>query len=467
MSPVHGPLGTPPGICPSRPSLVAGASTTRTSSTSRRPHEDNEQPTPRHSGLRHALAPLRDNRQFRLLWVSNLFFFGGVWTQTLVLAWLAYETTGSPLLVAVFGAVRLSPLLLGPFAGVFADRHNRVRLLLVAGSWAVLTAGVVAALTSFGLLPYWVLLLGGLAVGLSQSPSQPARASLVFEMVSKENLSNANALNSMAINMTQVIGPALGGALISTLGASAALWISTAWYALALVTLLPLRGHHQVTHPRTGSAFAMVTSGLRSIRTNQLASATLLITLAANVFLWPIYQTFMPVLAQDILHLDAAGLGWLLACSGIGGLVGSLIIAALGDFRFKGGLFVIGTAVWGVLWALFALSHDVTVSFILMGSIGLMSAAFGVLQTTLVLMTTPPELHGRALGLQELAIGAQPVAALALGVGAELLGISITTFLSAVLLVAATLVIGLRGPGLLRYAGVDAEASSVQSGSPA
>ncbi len=416
------------------------------------------------SGLRPALAPLRDNRQFRLLWVSNLFFFGGVWTQTLVMAWLAYETTGSALLVAVFGAVRLSPLLLGPFAGVFADRHNRVRLLLFAGSWAVLAVGVVAALSSFDLLPYWVLLLGGLAIGLAQSPSQPARASLVFELVSRKNLSNANALNSMAINMTQVIGPALGGAMISTVGAPAALWISTAWYALSVIMLLPLRGHRQVMHARTGSALGMVTSGLLSIRSNRLASATLLITLAANIFLWPIYQSFMPVFAKEALNLDAAGLGWLLACSGVGGLIGSVVIASLGDFRFKGGLFVVGTAVWGVLWAVFALSPNVAASFVLMVGIGLMSAAFGVLQTTLVLMTTPPELHGRALGLQELAIGAIPVASLALGVAAELLGIGTTTFISAVMLVIAVLIIGTRGSRLLHYRGVDADPSSAGAG---
>lgn len=417
---------------------------------------------PSGAGLRQALASLKNNRQFRLLWVSNLFFFGGVWTQTLVLAWLAYETTGSPMLVAVFGAVRLSPLLLGPFAGVFADRHNRVRLLLFAGSWAVLAVGLVATLSSLDLLPYWVLLLGGLAIGLSQSPSQPARASLVFELVTRENLSNANALNSMAINMTQVIGPALGGAMISLVGAPSALWISTAWYAVSVLMLLPLRGHRQTIHARTGSAFAMVRSGLRSIASNPLASATLLITLAANTFLWPIYQSFMPVFAKESLNLDAAGLGWLLACSGFGGLIGSVIIASLGDFRFKGALFVMGTAIWGILWAGFALSHTIVWSYILMGAIGLMSAAFGVLQTTLVLMTTEPPLHGRALGLQELAIGIQPISSLALGVAAELLGIGATTFFSAALLVVAVLMIGTRGSRLVRYRGVETGATGVE-----
>lgn len=412
------------------------------------------------SGPRQAFASLRENRQFRLLWVSNLFFFGGVWTQTLVLAWLAFETTGSVFLVAVFGAVRLSPLLLGPFAGVLADRHNRVRLLLLTGSWAVVTAGVLAALASADYLPYWALLLGGLTVGLAQSPSQPARASLVFDLVSRRNLSNANALNSMAINMTQVIGPALGGAMISVFGAPAALWISAFWYAASLVGLLPLRGHPQVIHVRTGSAVAMVTSGLRAISSNRLASATLLITVAANVFLWPIYQSFMPVFAKESFGLDAAGLGWLLACSGLGGLVGSLIIASLGDFHFKGALFVLGTGAWALLWAAFALSHNVAAAYVLMGAIGLMSAAFGVLQTTLVLVTTEPALHGRVLGVQELAIGIMPISSLALGAAAAQLGIGPTTFISALMLVLCVLVLGLGGPRLVGYRGVEESAET-------
>lgn len=410
-------------------------------------------------GLGQALASLRGNRRFRMLWFSNLFFFSGVWTQTMVLAWLAYETTGSTLLVAVFAAVRLSPLLLGPFAGAFADRHNRVRLLVLACTWAVVAGGAVAALASLDLLPYWVLLIGGLAIGLSQSPSQPARSSLVFELVGRGNLSNANALNSFAVNMTQAIGPALGGLLISAVGAPAALWISTAWYAASLAMLLPLRDHARVVVAHAGSTIRMVVSGFRAIAANRLASAALLITLCANILVWPVYQSFMPVFAEQSLHLDAAGLGWLLACSGIGGLVGSLVIAALGDFRFKGGLFVVGTATWGALWAVFALSRSFPASLALMAGIGVMSAAFAVLQTTLVLITTEQGLHGRALGLQELAIGAQPLSSLAIGAVAEYLGIQTTTFLSASMLVVAALAIGL-GSRLIRYHGVHEESAA-------
>lgn len=399
------------------------------------------------------VGSLRDNRPFRLFWFSNLFFFGGVWTQTLVLGWLAYETTHSDFLVAVFTAVRLAPLLLGPFAGAFADRHKRVRLLIIAASWALVAVSAVATLASLGRASYWVLVLGGFAIGLAQSPSQPARASLVLDLVGRQNLSNANALNSMALNMTQVIGPAVGGLMINGLGAPAALWVSTFWYAISLVMLLPLRDYGRVVGEHTGSAIRMVTSGLREIARNRLATTVLLITLAANTLVWPIAQSFMPVFAQESLGLDAAGLGWLLTCAGVGGLTGSLVIAWLGDFRFKGGMFIVGTAAWGTLWSVFGLSHSRIASFVLMAGIGVMSAAFGVLQTTLLLMTTDESLHGRALGVQELAIGIMPVASLVLGAFAEHYGVDVTTFVSALLLVILVAALAIWTPSLLRYSG--------------
>ncbi|MBO2464624.1 MFS transporter [Actinomadura violacea] len=404
-------------------------------------------------GLRAALASLRGNRPFRRLWLSNVFFFGGVWTQSLVLGWLAFEATHSEFLVAVFTAARLAPMFLGPVAGAFADRHNRVRLLIVACGWATGALAVVASLATAGLLPYWGVVAGGLAIGFAQSPSQPARASLVLELVGRENLSTANALNSMAMNMTQVIGPGLGGALIAAIGAPAALWVSTAWYGVSLLLLLPLRGYGTVVRDGAQSVSAMVAGGFRSIGRNRLAVAVLLVTLAANTLLWPVYQSFMPVFADESLGLDAAGLGALLTCCGVGGLVGSLVIAGLGDFRCKGGVFVVGTAVWAGFWALFALSRSVPLSLVLMGLIGLSSAAFGVLQTTLLLMTTEPSVHGRALGLQELAIGIMPVATLVLGAIAERAGVARTVFGAALILIAALAVLAARVPALLAFSG--------------
>lgn len=406
-------------------------------------------------GGRAALASLRGNRPFQLLWFSNLFFFGGVWTQTLILGWLAYELSGSEFLVAVFAAARLAPLLLGPVAGAIADRHNRVGLLAVACAWAVVSLAVVATLASLDLLPYWALVAGGLAIGLAQSPSQPARASLVLDLVGPENLSNANALNALALNVTQVIGPALGGTMIAAFGAPTALWISTTWYAVALLLLIPLRVLPVSLADHGSSVLSMIRSGLAVIGRSRIAVGVLLVTVAANTLIWPVYQSFMPVFARDALHLDATGLGALLTCGGIGGLVGSLGIAALGDFRRKGGLFVVGTGVWAALWAMFALSTNVPLALILMTLIGLTSAIFAVLQTTLLLLASDPSVHGRALGLQELAIGVMPLAALVLGAIAQQIGVGWTTLGSSLLLIVILGVVTWRVPELLHFAGRD------------
>lgn len=394
---------------------------------------------------------------FRRLWLSNLFFFGGVWVQTLILSWLVFDVTGSEFRLAVFTAVRLAPMMLGPLSGVLSDRFDRVTMLLVASGWALAAVVVVATGVSTGHTAYWVLVVGGLCLGLAQSPSQPARSTLVLDYVGRESLSNANALNSIVMNMTQVIGPAIGGAMIGALGAPTALWISTLWYALSLVALWRLRRTgRRAARPHTGESFGtLLSTGVRAVLGNRLAAAVLLITLVANILLWPIYQAFMPVFAKVNLGLDATGLGWLLTCCGLGGLVGSLVIAALGDFRRKGALFVVGTATWGALWVLFALSRTTGVSFVLIAGVGLASSAFGVLQTTLLLMMTEPGVQGRALGLQELAIGVMPVATIGLGAAAEYLGVAGTAVVSGTLLVLFLAVLALRVPALLRYSGSD------------
>lgn len=396
---------------------------------------------------------LRENPAFRLLWLSNLFFFAGVWTQTLVLAWLAFELTHSELLVAVFTAARLAPLLLGPLAGAFADRHNRILILQVTTAWSFLAVLVVAVLASAGMLTFPALVVGGLAIGLGQSPSQPARAAVVMELVGRESISSANALNSMAMNMTQVIGPALGGMMISALGAPAALWISAAGFLAAFALIIPLRGHGAVEEAPHLSAARMLVEGLRVLSRQRLAVAVLLVTLTANTMLWPVHQGFLPVFASDVLSLDATGLGLLLTCAGAGGLLGSLVIAGLGDFRFKGGTFVLGTALWGLLWAGFAASTSPALSFVLMTLIGVASAAFGVLQTTLLLLTTQPHQHGRVLGIQELAIGVMPLSSLAIGAAASAFGISATVVVAGLALVVILLVIGGTTRGLLAFDG--------------
>ncbi|MGO4622156.1 MFS transporter [Ensifer sp. 2YAB10] len=391
---------------------------------------------------------------YRRLWISNLFFFGGVWTQTLVLGWLVFETTRSEFSVALFTAARLGPMMFGPLAGVISDRFDRPRLLLVASGWAFAVLSAIALLVALDKISFWGLVFGGFCIGLAQSPSQPARFALVADLVDREKLSNANALNSLVLSMTQMIGPALGGTMIVAFGAASALAISACWYLVSFIALWPMRNLKNSRQQHRGEDFAsLVAAGFRTISGNVLLRSVLGVTFLANILLWPIYQGFMPVIAKEHLGLTPQGLGLLLACAGTGSLAGALVIASLGDFRYKGGLFLVGTAVWGGLWAVFALSSTMPLSFVLMGLIGFSASPFGVLQTTLMLMMTEPHVQGRVMGIQELTIGVMPVSGLVLGAAAEVFGIANVALVSGTLLAISLAILALRVPELLRYSG--------------
>ncbi|MDQ4214613.1 MFS transporter [Microbacterium capsulatum] len=423
---------------------------------------ENVDPSPPTPGVRLSAALLRPfsslhgNRDFSALLVSNVLFFGGVWTLSFVLGWMVFAQTGSEVLVAVFTTVRLLPLLLGPVAGAITDRMDRRRLLVIACIMAAVAVVVVAALATAGLASFWVLTAAGLLLGLAHSPSQPARAALVAERVPAEHLSNANALNALTFSVTLMIGPAIGGVAVSTLGAPAALWLCVAWFLGSLIALRWTRGGYTPPEEPHGSIWRMLWDGFHAIVRLRVVLAVLLVTIATNALVWTILQGFMPVFARE-QGLDAAGLGLLLTVYGLGGIVGSFTIAALGDIRWKGAVFVIGTATMAFFWILFAVLHPPVLSAVAFTIAGLISATFGVMQTTLMLSATPPELQGRAMGLQELAIGAQPISAMVIGVVAQLIGISLTTVISASLEIVLLIVIAVAVPALMRYHGTAPE----------
>lgn len=422
---------------------------------------DPDQPAPGNVVTR-AFSSLRTNRDFRFLWLSNLLYIGGNWALTLVLSWLVFDITDSELLLAIFTAVRLSPVWLGPISGLLADRYNRVLIIKVASIWATLMSVLLGVLIMIGFTPYWLLLLAGFLTGLAQSPSQPARSSLALQLVGRKNLANANALGSMGFGMTQAIAPAIAGVVLSEFGAAVAMVFTACWYLAATLMIWRIRVTHQTVRAERAPFLPMLTDGLRVVLRNRLTATVLLITLAANIFIWPVSNSFLPVFASDILDLGPAGLGRLMMFMGIGNFIGSFAIASMGDFRHKGGMFILGSILWGVGWAMFGLSSTASVSYGLMLLIGFISATFIVLQATLMLITSAPEVQGRALGILELAVGSMPIGTLALGVFANLYGVGATTFVSGALYAILLAVHTLRVPDLFRYVDEDHESAHTE-----
>lgn len=408
-----------------------------------------------------AIESVRSSRDFRFLWLSNLTFIGGNWSLILVLSWLVFDTTRSEFLLAVFTAVRLSPMWLGPLAGIMADRFDRVWIIRFASVWATTITLVLAVLVGVGFRPYWLLVVAGFVAGLSGSPSQPARSSLTLELVGRARLANANALNAMGFGVAGAAAPALGGVVLAAHGPSVGLLYTSCWFLLAAILMWQVTPRPAIVRVDHQPILPMITEGLRIVLKNRLTTTVLVITLAANLLIWPISNSFLAVFASDVLALGPDGLGRLMMFSGIGSFLGSFAIASLGDFRQKGRMFVLGSMVWGAGWAMFGLSQVASLSYGLIFGVGVVGAAFGVLQATLMIMTSAPEVQGRALGILELAIGSMPLGTILLGTIAAWIGVGRTTFFAGALFVLILVLHSIRVPDLLRYSGDEAETTVI------
>jgi MFS family permease len=396
-----------------------------------------------------ALAPFSDTR-FRNLWVSSGFFFSGFWSQTVVLGWLSFELTQSEFAVAAFTAARFAPLLIGPLGGVLADRTNRPRMLRISIATAFGIGVAIATLATFGEIAYWQVLIAGLFIGLMQAPLQPVRFTLIMDIVGRDQLSSANALNMAAMFGSRIIAPAIAGWVISAGGADMALWFSAAWYVPAWIFLATFREIERSATSTGAHIVADLMEGFRIAVRHREMVGVLLASVAANVCAWPVIQGFMPLFAEQVLDVGAGGLGVLVASNGLGSLSGALVIAALGDFPRKGRLFLASTAAFGLLLAAFAVADQMPVAMVLIFLAGFASAGFGVMQSTLMLLLAPEEVRGRVMGVLMLSIGALPVSLLVLGSIAGGVGVVATTIVAGVLLAVAMVLLTVGAPGVWR-----------------
>lgn len=393
-------------------------------------------------------ASLREHRSFRFFWASGFFFFSGTGIQALVMAWLVYDVTRSPFLLGVYTAVNLLPQLLGPLGGLAAERLDRVRVLLASQGVSIACCLTIAGLSSSGVLEYWHLVLAGFVLGTTQSTLMPVRSTLVMDLVSRTQLSSAMALNNIAMMSHQAVGPLVGGQILRHLGIVEALACASAGSAMAAAFLLKVKLEGQPMKRTSISPLRGLIEGFQMVLKNRTMLLVLLVTFLCNVFGWPAFQTFMPVFARDILKVGPDGLGAMQTTFGIGALIGAVLIASLGDFQWKGLLYVWGTAAFGLCYGLFAVSHWFPLSLGLLFLAGFAGSAFGVMQQTLLLILAPPEFRGRVMGMMMLAIGIMPVMSFTLGAVASRFGVQQTAVFCGFAVVACMLAVFAFSPTL-------------------
>jgi MFS transporter, DHA1 family, staphyloferrin A biosynthesis exporter len=362
-------------------------------------------------------------REYRLLWFGTLFSSSGQWIQQVSIGWLTYALTGSPFLLGLINGLRSVPLLvLGPFGGVAADRVDRKRLMLTTQLFLMTITAVFATVVGTGNAHVWNIALFTLLTGVGWAFNMPVRQSIVPQLVPRNALMNAMALNSAGFNVTRIVGPSLAGLLIAAVGIAGNFTLQAFAYlgvaAMVWMMQIPPRTN---TVARDVSVGRNLAEGARFVWRHPTLRVQMLLALVPVVIAMP-YTALMPMFAKDVLNLGPGGFGVLMAAPGVGAVIGTLTIASLGNVQRKGLLLFGALLALGVTLILFAQSRSVPVSIALLVLVGGFQMTYMTTNQTLLQLSTPDEFRGRVMGIYMLNQGLLPLGSLIAGVLADLWG---------------------------------------------
>jgi len=362
-------------------------------------------------------------RDFALFWSGNFLSNIGTWMQNLALGWMILLSTNSPFLLGLNGFLSSAPSLFFSLpGGAIADRLNRRKLMLYTQTSMMLLALILAVLTSFHMIHIGAILLISLLTGLASALNNPAYQALVPDLVGREDLVNAIALNSAQFNMSRAIGPTIAGLALGSLGAAGCFYLNSVSFLALIVALLIINvpAGAVFEHPNVWSAML---EGLSFVGQNRL----IIILLSVPAFLSLLGLPFivlMPVVARDLVNVGASGLGFLMAGAGIGAVIAALALAAQGDAEHKGRFILSSAALFSLALILLARAHSFWWAFALLVVLGATMVGALALTNTALQLLSPPELRGRIMSMYNLAVlGLAPIGSLQAGAVAQALGV--------------------------------------------
>jgi MFS family permease len=364
------------------------------------------------------------NRNYRLFFLGQGASLIGTWVTRIAASWLVYRLTDSALLLGLVGFVGQIPtLVLAPFAGVYIDRWNRHRVLMVTQVASMLQSAALAVLTLTGVIDvYQVMVLQALQ-GVINAFDTPARQSFVVEMVEdRADLANAIALNSSLVNGSRIIGPAIGGLIIAAVGEGWCFTLDAVSYvaviaSLAAMNVKPFEPATEIIPVRQALAAGFrYVSGFAPVR-----SGLLLVALVSTLGM-P-YQVLMPVMASDVLGGGAHTLGLLMTATGLGALAGTLYLASRGSVVGLGRHIARATVAFGITLVAFSQSRHLWLSLLILPISGAGFMTTLAATNTIVQTIVPEHLRGRVMSFYTMAfLGTAPIGSLIAGVAAERIG---------------------------------------------
>ena len=353
------------------------------------------------------------HRNFQLFISGQMISLTGTWMQNIAQDWLVYRLTGSALLLGTVAFLNQIPvLILAPLAGMVADRYNRHRIVIFTQASAMILGLTLAILTLSGLVRVWEIMVLATLLGVVLAFDVPARQSFLMDMVGRDDLLNAIALNSSMFNAARIIGPAIAGILVAWIGEGWCFFANGVSYLAVIAGLLMMKLEAPTLHPPIGTAFEHILEGFRFAR-RTAPVFTLLVMLGVVSLMAMPFPVLMPIFAANVLRGGAASLGLLMGATGLGALLGSLTLASKRKIQGLGRWVWISGIMFGASLIFFSLSRLFWLSVIL-----LVPAGFGMMTqmgatNTLLQVMSPDNLRGRVMSLYSMMlIGVTPIGAL-------------------------------------------------------
>jgi MFS family permease len=409
----------------------------------------------RQRGLSEMFRALR-HRNFLLFWSGAFLSNTGTWMQAVAQGWLVLQLSNSPFWLGVDGFMATAPgLVFTLVGGVFADLIDRRKLLIYSQIVAGLSALVLGVLVVTGVVHVWMILVLSFVTGCCMSIAGPAYLALVFDLVGREDLANAIALNSTQFQLARALGPVAAGIGFKVFNLAGCFFANGLSFAAVVIGLRMVR-YDRTLNPRAAdgaikerqSFVRDLTDGFRYVARRRRVSMLLIICAVTSLFGAP-YIAMAPVFARDVLHLGETGLALLMGMAGAGALFGALFLAYLGEFRHKGWLVLGGDLGFALCLIGFSLATNVVISVIFLFALGFAIVCSIALTNTLLQKLVTDEMRGRVMSMFMLSfIGAMPIGNLIAGAASHRFGAPHTLAAGGVIIAIFVVVVTLVSPRL-------------------
>lgn len=412
-----------------------------------------QQQPERQRGVSEMFRALR-HRNFLLFWSGAFLSNTGTWMQAVAQGWLVLQLSNSAFWLGVDAFMSTAPgLVFTLVGGVFADLVDRRKLLIYSQIVAGLTALILGTLIVTGVVKVWMILVLSFVTGSCMSIAAPSYMALVFDLVDREDLANAIALNSTQFQLARALGPVAAGIAFKLFGVAGCFFANGISFAAVVIGLAMVRyrtryAEQPTVDPTRGKFLVNLIDGFRYVASRPRVSMLLIISAVTSLFGAP-YIAMAPVFARDVLHLGETGLALLVGMAGAGSLFGALFLAYLGDFRRKGWFVLGGCLGFAVCLIGFSLSTNVIASVIFLFALGFAIVCSVAVTNTLLQKLVTDEMRGRVLSLFMLSfIGAMPIGNLIAGAASQRFGAPRTLAVGGLIIIVFVAMVTWRNPRL-------------------